>query len=129
MLPLAAVLNPLARDDRTSRAGVILPTIAEPLCSFLPLLGPSPRRFCLSQSLTSPLLSSPFLAVGVEAEDARITQLLGELSGKDLNEVIAAGKKQLAAVPSGERHPMHLAAQSVDDSSFHKTLLRLVFVP
>jgi len=40
-------------------------------------------------------------AVGAEADNARIEQLLSELSGKDLNDILAAGSKKLASVPSG----------------------------
>jgi ribosomal protein L12E/L44/L45/RPP1/RPP2 len=39
--------------------------------------------------------------VGAEADCAKIEQLLSELSGKDLAEVIAAGSSKLASVPSG----------------------------
>ena len=39
-------------------------------------------------------------AVGVEAEAGRIASLLSELSGKDIQEVIAEGKKKLAAMPA-----------------------------
>ncbi len=41
------------------------------------------------------------LAVGVEAEAEKVSKLLAELEGKDINEVIAAGKEKLASVPSG----------------------------
>ncbi len=44
---------------------------------------------------------SPRAAVGAEADDAKITKLLAELSGKDLAEVIKAGSAKLASVPSG----------------------------
>mmetsp|Transcript_7470 Transcript_7470/g.8625 ORF Transcript_7470/g.8625 Transcript_7470/m.8625 type:complete len:110 (+) Transcript_7470:90-419(+) len=40
-------------------------------------------------------------AVGAEAEDDKISQLLKELEGKDIAEVIAAGTEKLASVPSG----------------------------
>jgi large subunit ribosomal protein LP2 len=40
-------------------------------------------------------------SVGVEADSAKISKLLAELDGKDLNEVIAAGREKLASVPSG----------------------------
>merc|ERR1712146_218796 len=40
-------------------------------------------------------------SVGVEAADEKVDQLLKELEGKDLAEVIAEGATQLASVPSG----------------------------
>ncbi|KAG1681329.1 hypothetical protein FOA52_007375 [Chlamydomonas sp. UWO 241] len=40
-------------------------------------------------------------SVGVEAESASIQKLIGELAGKDVADVIAEGKKSLAAMPSG----------------------------
>ena len=39
--------------------------------------------------------------MGAEADDAKISKLLAELSGKDLAEVIKAGSEKLASVPSG----------------------------
>ena len=36
----------------------------------------------------------------MEAESERIQKLLSELAGKDVSEVIAAGKKKLAAMPA-----------------------------
>jgi large subunit ribosomal protein LP2 len=40
-------------------------------------------------------------AVGAEADADRISLLLKELEGKDILEVIAAGKEKFASVPSG----------------------------
>ncbi|XP_004497613.1 large ribosomal subunit protein P2B-like [Cicer arietinum] len=40
-------------------------------------------------------------SVGSEAEDERIESFLSEVSGKDIAEIIAAGKEKLASVPSG----------------------------
>ena len=40
-------------------------------------------------------------AVGAEADADRINLLLSELEGKDILEVIAAGKEKFASVPSG----------------------------
>ncbi|ESQ50763.1 hypothetical protein EUTSA_v10023112mg [Eutrema salsugineum] len=39
--------------------------------------------------------------VGAETEDAQIELLLKEVKGKDLAELIAAGREKLASVPSG----------------------------
>ena len=40
-------------------------------------------------------------AVGVESDAAAVSKLLGELEGKDVMEVIAAGREKLASVPAG----------------------------
>ncbi|GAA0162136.1 ribosomal protein [Lithospermum erythrorhizon] len=40
-------------------------------------------------------------SVGSEAEDDRIELLLKEIEGKDITELIAAGREKLASVPSG----------------------------
>ena len=37
----------------------------------------------------------------IEADAGRLDTLIAELSGKDLNEIIAAGSAKLASVPSG----------------------------
>ncbi|KAG9147638.1 hypothetical protein Leryth_015720 [Lithospermum erythrorhizon] len=39
--------------------------------------------------------------VGADAENDRIELLLKEVKGKDITELIAAGKEKLASVPSG----------------------------
>ncbi|ODN76901.1 60S acidic ribosomal protein P2, variant [Cryptococcus amylolentus CBS 6039] len=39
--------------------------------------------------------------VGIEAEEDRLSKLISELEGKDINEVIAEGASKLASVPSG----------------------------
>jgi len=40
-------------------------------------------------------------SVGVDADDERLEKLLGELKGKDINELISEGSTKLASVPSG----------------------------
>ncbi|GBG00251.1 60S acidic ribosomal protein [Raphidocelis subcapitata] len=40
-------------------------------------------------------------SVGVEADAANVEKLLGELAGKDIAELIAAGREKLQSVPSG----------------------------
>ncbi|KAI8463345.1 MAG: 60s acidic ribosomal protein-domain-containing protein [Monoraphidium minutum] len=40
-------------------------------------------------------------SVGVEAASADVKRLLKELEGKDVNELLAAGRKKLQSVPSG----------------------------
>ncbi|WWD21262.1 60S acidic ribosomal protein P2 [Kwoniella shandongensis] len=39
--------------------------------------------------------------VGIEAEEDRLSKLISELEGKDINELIAEGSSKLASVPSG----------------------------
>ena len=41
------------------------------------------------------------LAVSIEADSDRVDQLLSELEGKSIEEVIASGASKLASVPSG----------------------------
>ncbi|PHU15783.1 60S acidic ribosomal protein P2B [Capsicum chinense] len=41
------------------------------------------------------------MQVGAEGEDDRIQLLLSEVKGKDITELIAAGREKLASVPSG----------------------------
>ncbi|GAV59206.1 Ribosomal_60s domain-containing protein [Cephalotus follicularis] len=40
-------------------------------------------------------------SVGAEADDDKIELLLSEVKGKDITELIAAGREKLASVPSG----------------------------
>ncbi|GAB2274642.1 hypothetical protein Dimus_009411 [Dionaea muscipula] len=40
-------------------------------------------------------------SVGADAEDERIELLLSEVEGKDITELIAAGREKLASVPAG----------------------------
>ncbi|KAL9262621.1 Large ribosomal subunit protein P2B-like protein [Drosera capensis] len=40
-------------------------------------------------------------SVGAEADDDRIDLLLSEVKGKDITELIAAGREKLASVPAG----------------------------
>ncbi|OBZ73769.1 60S acidic ribosomal protein P2 [Grifola frondosa] len=40
-------------------------------------------------------------AVGIEADDERLEKLIAELSGKDINQLIAEGSSKLSSVPSG----------------------------
>ncbi|XP_072999756.1 large ribosomal subunit protein P2B-like [Typha latifolia] len=40
-------------------------------------------------------------SVGAEADDNRIEFLLAEVKGKDITELIAAGREKFASVPSG----------------------------
>lgn len=47
------------------------------------------------------LTVSLHLIVGADAEDDRIELLLSEVKGKDITELIAAGREKFASVPSG----------------------------
>ncbi|CAK9169291.1 unnamed protein product [Ilex paraguariensis] len=40
-------------------------------------------------------------SVGAEADDDRLELLLSQVKGKDITELIAAGREKLASVPSG----------------------------
>ncbi|KAK2759110.1 60S acidic ribosomal protein P2 [Arachnomyces sp. PD_36] len=40
-------------------------------------------------------------SVGIDADSERLETLLGELKGKDIQELIAEGTEKLASVPSG----------------------------
>ncbi|XP_071790940.1 large ribosomal subunit protein P2-like [Asterias amurensis] len=40
-------------------------------------------------------------SVGIEADDALLNKVIKELSGKDIEEVIADGQSKLASVPTG----------------------------
>ncbi|CAH9070893.1 unnamed protein product [Cuscuta europaea] len=40
-------------------------------------------------------------SVGVEADDSKLELLLSQVEGKDITELIAAGREKLASVPSG----------------------------
>jgi len=46
----------------------------------------------------------------VAVDDARLAQLIGELAGKDIDEIIAAGKEQLIPISSGGGGAVAVAA-------------------
>ncbi|XP_020205984.1 60S acidic ribosomal protein P2-2 [Cajanus cajan] len=48
--------------------------------------------------------------VGADANDDRIEQLLSEIKGRDIVEVIAAGREKLASVPAGGGGAVAVAA-------------------
>lgn len=50
-------------------------------------------------------ISSLLETVGVEAEESRISALLKELEGKDIQELVAEGNTKLASVPSAGAAP------------------------
>ena len=47
------------------------------------------------------LLYCSWFTVGAEADDDKIELLLSQVKGKDITELIAAGREKLASVPSG----------------------------
>ncbi|XP_030527817.1 60S acidic ribosomal protein P2-1-like [Rhodamnia argentea] len=49
-------------------------------------------------------------SVGAEADDDRIELLLSEVKGKDITELIAAGREKLASVPAGGGGAVAVAA-------------------
>ena len=56
-------------------------------------------RTVADHPLTAPPVSPP--PAGAEADSAKVEKLLSELAGKSVADVIAAGSKKLASVPSG----------------------------
>merc|ERR1711868_20983 len=46
-------------------------------------------------------IKSILSSVGVDADEERLNKVLSELSGKNVEDVIAEGKEKLASVPSG----------------------------
>jgi large subunit ribosomal protein LP2 len=40
-------------------------------------------------------------SVGIDADEEKLNLVISQLSGKDINEVIAEGKEKLASVPTG----------------------------
>ncbi|KAJ3126849.1 60S acidic ribosomal protein P2 [Nowakowskiella sp. JEL0407] len=46
-------------------------------------------------------IKSILSAVGIESDDDRLEFLLGKISGKDINELIAEGASKLASLPAG----------------------------
>ncbi|KAF6733803.1 60S acidic ribosomal protein P2 [Oryzias melastigma] len=40
-------------------------------------------------------------SVGIEADDERLNKVIGELNGKDINQVVNSGLSKLASVPAG----------------------------
>ncbi|QCE05821.1 60S acidic ribosomal protein P2-1-like [Vigna unguiculata] len=54
-----------------------------------------------NQSPSAAVIKDILGSVGAEADSDRIEQFLSEIKGKDIVEVIAAGREKLASVPSG----------------------------
>ncbi|KAJ2081070.1 60S acidic ribosomal protein P2 [Coemansia sp. RSA 988] len=55
-------------------------------------------------------------AAGVDVDDERVSKLLSELEGKDIEKLIAEGKGKLASVPSGGAAPAGSAAAAGGDA-------------
>ena len=55
----------------------------------------------MHRKLANYIVYISIIAVGVESDAAAVSKLLGELEGKDVTEVIAAGREKLASVPAG----------------------------
>lgn len=56
---------------------------------------------CCRRITTPCMAPSPPPTVGVEAEAEMVSKLLSELEGKNIAEVMAAGREKLQSVPSG----------------------------
>ncbi|XP_027065320.1 large ribosomal subunit protein P2B isoform X1 [Coffea arabica] len=63
---------------------------------------------CPSAEHVSNILSS----VGAEADEDKIELLLSQVNGKDITELIAAGREKLASVPAGGGGAVAVAAAS-----------------
>lgn len=63
---------------------------------------------CPSAEDITKILSS----VGAEADEDKIELLLSQVSGKDITELIAAGREKLASVPAGGGGAVAVAAAS-----------------
>eukprot|EP00297_Palpitomonas_bilix_P019555 CAMPEP_0113898464 /NCGR_PEP_ID=MMETSP0780_2-20120614/19390_1 /TAXON_ID=652834 /ORGANISM="Palpitomonas bilix" /LENGTH=73 /DNA_ID=CAMNT_0000890323 /DNA_START=37 /DNA_END=254 /DNA_ORIENTATION=+ /assembly_acc=CAM_ASM_000599 len=50
-------------------------------------------------------VKSIIASVGGEVDESRLTTLLGELNGKSLDEIFAAGKEKFASMPVGGAAP------------------------
>ena len=65
-----------------------------------PLLTTSRLSFP-GNTLKHALESNQNSSVGVDADEEKLSLVISQLSGKDVNEVIAEGKEKLASVPTG----------------------------
>ncbi|XWS66290.1 hypothetical protein CRYUN_Cryun05aG0186800 [Craigia yunnanensis] len=70
-------------------------------CSVFTVRSESKVHSILGLILSSILKIVGGLIVGIEADDEKIKLLLSQVKGKDLTELIAAGRQKLAAMPSG----------------------------
>merc|ERR1712170_278614 len=61
--------------------------------------------FSLNSVATKPQMSDAVKAilssVGVDADEEKLSKVISELSGKNIDDVLAEGKEKLASVPSG----------------------------
>ncbi|BAT96096.1 60S acidic ribosomal protein [Vigna angularis] len=63
-----------------------------------------------NQSPSAAVIKEILGSVGAEADSDRIELFLSEIKGKDIVEVIAAGREKLASVPSGGGGAVAVAA-------------------
>ncbi|OEL37674.1 hypothetical protein BAE44_0001307 [Dichanthelium oligosanthes] len=63
------------------------------------LLRLSPSR--IQKHLILPFIFCTYVAVGCEIDNDKMELLLSQLSGKDITELIAAGREKFASVPCG----------------------------
>ena len=56
-------------------------------------------------------------SVGAETDDEKIELLLSEVKGKDITELIAAGREKLASVPSGGGAGVAVAAAAAPSAA------------
>merc|ERR1711893_442020 len=65
-------------------------------------------------------IKSILSSVGIDADEEKLGLVISQLSGKDINEVIAEGKEKLASVPTGaaaaEETKEEAKAESSEDS-------------
>lgn len=57
-------------------------------------------------------LKSIFNSVGVDADDEKIELFMSQVSGKDITELVAAGREKLASVPAGGGGAVAVAASA-----------------
>eukprot|EP01125_Pyxidicula_operculata_P019111 TRINITY_DN68_c0_g1_i1.p1 TRINITY_DN68_c0_g1~~TRINITY_DN68_c0_g1_i1.p1 ORF type:complete len:110 (+),score=49.16 TRINITY_DN68_c0_g1_i1:38-367(+) len=70
-----------------------------------------------NQNPTAADVKKILASVNVEAEDSKLEKLVSELQGKNLQELIDAGKKKLSAIPSGGAAPVAAAAPAASASA------------
>merc|ERR1719391_1915063 len=59
-------------------------------------------------------------SVGIEAEADKINKIIGELSGKNIEDLIAEGSKKLASVPAGGAAPAAGGAAPAEEKKEEK---------
>ena len=74
----------------------------------------SPICICCMGCVIFPFLTGGYCgwSVGAEADEDKIELLLSQVNGKDITELIAAGREKLASVPAGGGGAVAVAAAS-----------------